>query len=389
MPKSKRSAKPLCAVHTMGMTDDQRARLRSAIAGGEVEITDRLSLLETKDAGAGAEAGGEAEGDASPAGQDSESAAEEEVPTCVRSFPVGARNCRPILRHPTRANWVVVGEDADVCAGHTVPVARIWDVETGRCTQTIRSCTGSAGFMAIRPDGTQVAVATLHGTVRFCVWDLSTGACAWRGLELHRSTVVGMTWNNAGTSLATIDFEGRLCLWDATTGKGRIADASWTRKGTGPRALVSHPSEPWFAKTHGHEIHVHAWDTGARTAVLAGHENLVRSLTTTATHLVSGGWDRTVRVWDWSSAACLRVLDGFAIGIGACALDWLSDTLVVVDMTGVVTVWDTYQDDPIRWSRHAALPGRTHGDGSVAVLEDTRVVCGCTEDSLSLSVWTA
>jgi hypothetical protein len=81
---------------------------------------------------------------------------------------------------------------------------------------------------------------------------------------------------------------------------------------------------------------VRVWDaaSGAERRVLRGHEGLVNSVAVSAdgTTIVSGSWDRTVRVWDAASGAQRRVLHGHE--------KWVEGVAVSADGTTIVSESD-------------------------------------------------
>ena len=76
--------------------------------------------------------------------------------------------------------------------------------------------------------------------------------------------------------------------------------------------------------------------------MLEGHQNWVRACTFApdGRRLVSGSYDRTLRLWDVDSGECLRVLEGHEGWVKACA--FAPDGRRIVSGSGdrTLRLWD-------------------------------------------------
>ena len=73
---------------------------------------------------------------------------------------------------------------------------------------------------------------------------------------------------------------------------------TWRDKNTGERK----------EKTEWHRVVI--FSEGLCKITLEGHQELVRCVRFNDTHIVSGSYDKTVRIWDFHTGASLRVLGG-------------------------------------------------------------------------------
>jgi WD40 repeat protein len=99
-----------------------------------------------------------------------------------------------------------------LASGSTDQTARIWDVSTGRCDQTLRGHTNRVMGIAFSPDGKHLATASLDRTGR--IWSAADGTSE-AVLRGHDKEVRCVAWSPDGKTLATGSYDATLRLWDA------------------------------------------------------------------------------------------------------------------------------------------------------------------------------
>ena len=155
----------------------------------------------------------------------------------------------------------------------------------------------SMNALTYSPDGTRIITAADDGKLK--VWDVTSGFCIVTFTE-HTSGVTGVEFAKRGGVLFTSSLDGSVRAWDLLryrnfrtfTGPTRLSFSSLSVDPSGE--VVCAGSLDSF------EIHVWSVQTGALLDQLSGHEGPVSSLSfaPNGSRLVSGSWDRTVRVWD-------------------------------------------------------------------------------------------
>lgn len=134
---------------------------------------------------------------------------------------------------------------------------------------------------------------------------------------------------------------------------------------------LQHPSFPILI-TGSYDRTVRVWnmETGQEVHRLLGHTRAVRALQFDECKLVTGSMDRTLRLWNWRTGQCIRTLEGHTAGVVCLAFD--SNILVSGSVDKTVKVWNFRTGDcftlrghvdwvnSVRiWDRFAGIPTAT------------------------------
>jgi WD40 repeat protein len=212
-------------------------------------------------------------------------------------WETGAARGRRLGQHHCHVEALSLSGDGSVLAAADAEnVITLWDVAGGqpraRC-QAARALT-----LTFAPDGKTLAGGGWDHSVR--LWDAATGE--ERGVLRGHTEVVAVAISPDGRLLASGDLCGAVTLWDVAARTERATLEATTEKGflNEINALAYSPDGQTLALAVNQEVQ--RWDTGTGrpTAHLEGHEGKVKCLAYSpdGTHLASGGFDRTVRLWD-------------------------------------------------------------------------------------------
>lgn len=102
---------------------------------------------------------------------------------------------------------------------------------------------------------------------------------------------------------------------------------------------LSHPSFPILI-TGSYDRTVRVWnlETGLEVACLKGHTRAIRALQFDEAKLITGSMDHTIRVWNWRTGKCIRTLEGHTEGV--ISLNYDSNVLASGSVDATVKIWN-------------------------------------------------
>jgi len=176
-------------------------------------------------------------------------------------------------------------------------------------------------------------------TVR--IWDINTGKCT-HIFGGHTGTVRCLTI--VKPELVDVEQEG-----------GGVVKEKWPRRplivsGSRDHSLrvwtLPRPGEPEYKCFGGSDVEVDsgevcdAEENPYHRVHLEGHDHAIRALAARGRTLVSGSYDRTVRIWDTATSACKWILTGHKDKVFSVLLDPGRNQVYSGSMDGDVRVWN-------------------------------------------------
>jgi len=246
-------------------------------------------------------------------------------------------------------------------------LARLWDLGTGRCLRTLPGH-GSFASVAVTPDGRLALTAGSGGTAR--LWDIPSGRCL-RTLEKQAETkALALTPDGRLALTADRDDDdedfgdGTLALWELPSGR-----CLRTLSGHPRVKSVALTPDGRLALTSGALATAQLWEvpSGRCVRTLKGHSYSVTSvaLTPDARFALTGSPDRTVRLWELASGRCLRTLEGHTDYVSSVALTPDGRLALSGGSDGSTRLWEV--DRPRgRHCLFAYVRPRTTGEAALA-----------------------
>ena len=290
----------------------------------------------------------------------------------TRVWDVDPRATLPFLSGHTRAVYPVAysPDGRWIASGSWDKSVRLWDAATGEPGATLPH-PAFVWEAAFGPDGTWL-VTGCAGDDRLRVWDVAT-ARVRREIPLPGRDPWLLTVSPDGTRLAAkvYDPTGKrhaLTVCDIASGK-----PVFSAEGS---SLAYSPDGRWLAGLDADDRTVLLRDarTHETVARFGGHEGSVRAVAFSpdGRQMVTGGGDRTVRLWEIDGGGC-RVLRGHSDSIYAAAFHPDGTRLATAGHDGAVWLWDVARgEDVVRlpghkgfvWSLAFSRDGATLASGS-------------------------
>ncbi|MBW3597416.1 MAG: WD40 repeat domain-containing protein, partial [Planctomycetes bacterium] len=285
--------------------------------------------------------------------------------------------------------WTAAGEESPAITGHTAAVnalavrgellvsgsqdgaVRVWNAETGAALRTI-SHGAPVIAVAISPDGSKIASASRDNSVK--LWSAADGA-ALASLTGHTAPAARLRFRADGAQLLTTSTDG-LRLFDAA---GQLRE----------RLAITEPAPIGAGFSNDRLISADADGSLRRfkpavKQLIAGHEGAVHSVAAFADGraIISGGADKTMRLWNLETGALVTTLAGPAAEVTAVATSPAGRQVAAACADGNLHLWslpDTLPKEPlppIRTIAHSApLRDVSFGDNG-------RMIAACGDDNL-------
>lgn len=151
--------------------------------------------------------------------------------------------------------------------------------------------------LSYSPDSSRIITGADDGLIK--IWDIASGFHVATFTE-HSSAVTGSVYSRRGNVLFTSSLDGSVRAWDMLRYRNFRTFTAPTRLSFS--CLAIDPSAEIVCAGSHDSFDIHLWSvqTGALLDQLSGHEGPISTLAFTpdGRTLVSGSWDRTIRLWN-------------------------------------------------------------------------------------------
>jgi WD40 repeat protein len=182
-----------------------------------------------------------------------------------------------------------------IASGSGDMTIRLWDVESGTCTNTLQSHTGVVNSVAYSPNGNQIASGGYDKTIR--LWDVESGSCT-NTLEGHTSFVNCVVYSPNGNQIASGSGDNTIRLWDDESG----SCTNTLQSHTSPVNCVVYSLNGNQIVSGSDDGTIKLWDilNGCLLSVRSSNQSVYAiswKILKNEHYLFSGGDDKAVRCW--------------------------------------------------------------------------------------------
>ncbi len=186
--------------------------------------------------------------------------------------------------------------DTIACGSYGKNRIQLWNIATATFLKFIVTPCGTRCMIQLY-DG---ALAVAHEDHIVRIWNISTNTCT-QTLFGHTGSI-NCIIQLTNESIATGSEDKRILLWKTTGECTHIINV-----GASVRCLLQLREGPLVCGTQDNYIHFYDYATGTKIKLLQGHTDAVTSLVQLQDgRLVSGSWDKTVMVWQGSTARSFK-----------------------------------------------------------------------------------
>jgi hypothetical protein len=271
------------------------------------------------------------------------------------NLPDNTGEVDPLEAQSNPANAAAVTRDGRFVAFASADkTVRLWDVEGNRDVRRCIGHTASLWSVVFSPDGKRLLSGGKDASLR--LWDVETGR-ELRKFEGHEDLVTALAFSPDGKRALSGGLRGEVYLWDLEKTKPlpEFVFAAKTKyvhhvafAPDGNRALVC-ADRSVFA--------IDAAD-GKVLQTLQGHTRsaVCAVFSPDGRHVLSGGDDRTMRLWDAASGKQMRVFIGHDSGVKSVAFSPDGRYLLSGGSDATVRLWDAAGAKEIKAFRKHRAP---------------------------------
>ena len=254
--------------------------------------------------------------------------------------PVTGREVMRIAAHESCVNSVAFSPDGHILASascdHTI---KLWEASTRHLLATLNDHPSAVECVVFAP-GDNETLASCGNDPVVRIWNLATHE-VFKTLDTHQTAVRAIAWAPGGKTLLvggahSVAERSTACTWNIDTGQIE------RYQGWQCNAAIASPTsgDACFGLS---DASIRVVQPAPRQAAnLQDHHAGIESLAFSpdGRWLASGSNDATIRIWDFKTSTCLKVLNGHRSRVQSLAFDPHGVRLASASFDGTIMVWN-------------------------------------------------
>ncbi|MEM9816592.1 MAG: NB-ARC domain-containing protein [Cyanobacteria bacterium P01_D01_bin.6] len=212
---------------------------------------------------------------------------------------------------------------------------RVWGTQDGQLKHIFQQ-TGRAYKIAFSPDGRLLACGGDDGIIS--IWNIETGELLHQLTE-NMGSVWSVDFSPDGRNIASGSDDNIIRLWNIANGEilHRWQDTDSIR------AVIFHPHTP-FLISGGYDRQIKIWHTETKELmqIFSGHASPIGSLSVSPDGqlVASGSQDQSIRIWQLETGRCIRTLLGHSSSVWDVSFSSDGTVLASVSDDHMLRIWD-------------------------------------------------
>jgi len=252
------------------------------------------------------------------------------------------------------------GHGAYIASGDTAGIVQVWEAFTGSSIVSYHGHTRFVRSVAWSPDGQYIASGGDYGDSTAQVWQAFTGKQIYTHDQQYRifsvawapdpsASSFGPSINRGPTWIASSSFDGSVQVWQVPRANRSEHDLFSYHAHAGPVYALSWSPGGTHIVSGGHDAILRIWNvasserasgTGSVIRTYNGHTRPVKAVAWSpdGKHIASGGDDMTIQVWEAATARHVATYSGHTSWVRA--LDWSPDgNSIVSASSNALHIW--------------------------------------------------
>lgn len=282
----------------------------------------------------------------------------------------------------SHSDWVfalaVTPDGKYLISGSTDKTIKVWNIETGEILYTLKGHWREVRAVAVTPDGKKVISGSEDNTLK--VWNLKTGRLLFT-LRGHSHWVTSVAVTPDGKKVISGSIDKTLKVWNLHK---RIGFFTYIRNLIQKRQIFklagdNHWSIRYF-------ILICNLITRRQLFTFTNHQDMVWAVTVTpnSKQIISGSWDKTIKVWNLKTGNELFTLTGHNQSLMDVVVTPDGKQVISASSDKTIKVWNLEKAESIftRTEECNVNTGYIESIKKIAITPNGKLAISCGEDGL-------